>query len=193
MGQRGAGWTAVPTIPASPRVDSVRATLPPVVIRPARRNDVSKLSAFFIEAWKEAGPSALGFTGATDEAIAAISSEEFLTRRLATPTIHMTVAEEGRSIIGFASVKRVGPREAELSAIVVLESATGRGVGTRLLRKAIDAARKRGFTSILVKTEVKNERAIRFYRNNGFTESGKALEKIGASKVSLRLMERRLR
>lgn len=40
-----------------------------VQVRPARPNDVPKLSAFLIEAWKEAGPGALGFTGATEEAI----------------------------------------------------------------------------------------------------------------------------
>ncbi len=165
----------------------------PLVIRPARPNDVSKLSAFFVEAWKEAGPGALGFAGATDEAIGEIASEEFLKKRLAIPTIQMMVAEEGRRIIGFTSVRRVEAREAELSSIVVLESATGRGVGSRLLRKALDAARKRGFNSVRVKTEVTNERAINFYRKAGFTESGKAIERVGGVKVALRFMVKRLR
>jgi len=164
-----------------------------LVIRPARPNDVSKLSAFFIEAWKEAGPGALGFTGATDEAIREIASEEFLKKRLATPTIQMMVAEEGRRIIGFSSVRRVEAGEAELSGIVVLESATGRGVGSRLLRKALDAARKRGFNSVRVKTEVTNERAINFYRKAGFTETGKAVERVGGARVALRFMVKRLR
>ena len=166
---------------------------PPVAIRPARMNDVSKLSAFFVEAWREAGPGALGFSGASDEAIREISSEEFLKKRLATPTIMMMVAEEGRRIIGFASVRRVEAREAELSGIAVLESATGRGVGTRLLRKALDAARKRGFNSVLAKTEVTNERAIKFYKSAGFTESGKAMERLGGSKMALRIMAKKLR
>ncbi len=166
---------------------------PPLSIRPARANDVSKLSSFFAEAWKEAGPGALGFAGATDEAIKEIASEEFLKRRLATPTIQMTVAEEGRRIIGFSSVRRLEGREAELSAIVVLESATGRGVGSRLLRKALDGARKRGYLSVLVKTEVANERAISFYRKSGFTESGKAVERVGGTRVALRYMAKRLR
>ena len=163
------------------------------MIRPPRQNDVSKLSAFFVEAWKEAGPGALGFSGATNEAISEIASEEFLRKRLATPTIQMMVAEEGRRIIGFSSVRRVDAREAELSAIVVLESATGKGVGSRLLRKALDAARKRGFNSVSVKTEMTNERAISFYRKAGFTESGKAVERVGGTRVALRFLVKRLR
>ncbi len=164
-----------------------------MVIRPARPNDVSKLSAFFVEAWKEAGPGALGFAGATDGAITEIASEEFLKRRLATPTIQMMVAEEGRRIIGFSSVRKAEERQAELSAIVVLRSSEGRGVGSRLLRKALDAARKRGFRSMIAKTEVTDEKSIRFYASAGFTESGKALERIGGARVEVRLMMKRLR
>jgi ribosomal protein S18 acetylase RimI-like enzyme len=176
--------------PANPQTVARPAVL---VIRPARPNDVSKLSAFFVEAWKEAGPGALGFAGATEEAIREIASEEFLKKRLATPTIQMMVAEEERRIIGFSSMRRVEAREAELSGIAVLESATGKGVGSRLLRKALDAARKRGFNSVRVKTEVTNERAISFYRKAGFTESGKAVERVGGAKMALRFMVKRLR
>jgi ribosomal protein S18 acetylase RimI-like enzyme len=166
---------------------------PALVVRPARANDVSKLSVFFFEAWKEVGPAALGFAGANDEAIKEIASEDFLMRRLATPTIQMMVAEEERRIIGFSSMRRVGAREAELLGITVLEIATGKGVGTRLLRKALDAARKRGFNSVRVKTEVTNERAINFYRKAGFTESGKSVERVGGARVALRFMVKRLR
>ena len=176
--------------PASPlRVERPSA----LVIRPARPNDVSKLSSFLVEAWKEAGPGALGFTGAKDEAIGEIASEEFLKKRLATPTIQMMVAEEERRIIGFSSLRKVEAREAELSGMAVLASATGKGVGSRLLRKALDAARKRGFNSVRVKTEATNERAISFYRKAGFTESGKAVERVGGTKMTLRFMVKRLR
>ena len=176
--------------PVNPlRVDRPSA----LVIRPARPNDVSKLSTFLVDAWKEAGPGALGFNGATDEAIREIASEEFLKKRLATPTIQMMVAEEERRIIGFSSLRRVEARKAELSGIAVLASATGKGVGSRLLRKALDAARKRGFNSVSVKTESTNERAISFYRKAGFTESGRAVERVGGTKMTLRFMVKRLR
>lgn len=163
-----------------------------LLVRPARPNDVSMLSAFFNDAWKEAGPDALGFTGATDEAIREIASEEFLKKMLSSPRVFMVVAEEAGKIIGFSSVRRIGEREAELAGIVVLESETGRGVGTKLLRKALEGAKKRRFSLILVKTEVANERAVNFYRKAGFTESGKAVEKVGSAKVALRRLVKKL-
>jgi ribosomal protein S18 acetylase RimI-like enzyme len=177
---------------ASPKRGATRP-IPVTSVRPARPNDVSKLSDLFLRAWREAGPGALGFAGATEEAIGEIASEEFLKKRLATPSMQTTVAEEGREIVGFASVRRMGEREAELSGIVVLESARGRGVGSRLLRKALDGARKRGFNSVVVKTEVANERAIGFYKKAGFTEAGKATERIGGTRAALRILVKRLR
>ncbi|HYB06898.1 MAG TPA: GNAT family N-acetyltransferase, partial [Nitrososphaerales archaeon] len=69
----------------------------------------------------------------------------------------------------------------------------GKGIGTRLLRKAMEGARRRGFGSILVKTEQINDRAIRFYKNAGFVESGKDIEKVGRVKVQLQILVKRLR
>lgn len=164
-----------------------------VQVRPARQNDVLKLSAFLVEAWREAGPGALGFTGATDEAIKEIASEEFLKKRIASPNVQMVVAEEEGRVIGFSSVRKVEAREAELSGIIVLENATGKGIGTRLIRKAAEGARKRGFTSMQVKTEVINDRAISFYKKAGFTESGRKVEKVGRTKVALQVLVKKLR
>ena len=162
------------------------------VVRPARPSDVKGLSAFFVRAWKEAGPGALGFTGANDEAIREIASIEFLAERLRSPTTQLFVAEEDAGIVGFASL-RSHDKECELSGIVVLESAAGRGVGTRLLRKATDTAKRRGFGSVLVKTEVANARAISFYKRNGFTETEKRTEKVGGIRVPLLILIKRFR
>jgi ribosomal protein S18 acetylase RimI-like enzyme len=164
-----------------------------VVVRPARLNDVEPLGVFFIRAWRESGPGALGFTGATDEAIRTISTVDFLTQRLHSPNIRIVIAEKDRIVLGFASIRATGRREGELSAIVVLESAAGVGLGTKLLRKASEAATKMGLEHLTVKTEAVNQRAIRFYKKNGFTESGKVQEKVGRAKVSLMVLEKRLR
>jgi ribosomal protein S18 acetylase RimI-like enzyme len=163
-----------------------------IEVRPARRNDASKLSVFFTQAWSEAGPEALGFTGATDESIKEIASEEFLSKRLASPLAQIVVAEIDGRVVGFASLRKSGEREAELSGIVVLESETGSGIGTRLMRKTVDLAKRRGFRTVVVKTEVNNARAIGFYRRVGFTESGKVVEKVGRTNVVLLTLLRRL-
>jgi ribosomal protein S18 acetylase RimI-like enzyme len=154
-------------------------------------NDIPRLSSFFLKAWDEAGPGAMGFSGATDEAISAIASPDFLEKRLMSPNTRMVVAEETKEVIGFASL-RLG-KEAELSGIVVLQKATGRGIGTRLLRKALDVARKRGYHRLSVKTEASNARAIGFYKKAGFTESHRTNEGVGRDRVPVQVLVKQLR
>ncbi len=162
-------------------------------VRPARPNDASMLSEFFLEAWHEAGPGAMGFAGATEESIKEIASLEFLSRRLSSPSTRIFVAQEGRKVIGFASVRLKEGREAELSGMVVLESAKGRGIGSRLLRKACDGARKRGCLRISVKTEVANARAIAFYKKAGFTESSRETARVGRTRIPIQLLAKKVR
>jgi ribosomal protein S18 acetylase RimI-like enzyme len=164
-----------------------------VVVRPARKSDAFALSAFFTRAWKEAGPGALGFTGATDESINAISSEEFLSHRLSSLSVRIVVAELDRTVLGFASIRVIGKREGELSGVVVLESASGRGLGTKLVRRASETAGNLGLERLTVKTEAANQRAIRFYKKSGFTESGRTSEKVGRVRASLMILEKKLR
>jgi diamine N-acetyltransferase len=163
------------------------------MVRPAKTNDAEGLSRFMIEAWQEAGPGALGFTGATLEAIKEIASEDFLTKRLMSPSVKMMVAEQGDRVVGFSSVRTLQGRAAELSGIVVLESATGMGIGTRLLRKSVEDAKRRGLARLQVKTERINERAIRFYKKAGFAESGKGIEKVGRTRIEVTVLVKRLR
>jgi N-acetylglutamate synthase-like GNAT family acetyltransferase len=163
-----------------------------IEVRQARRNDASKLAAFFIQAWNEAGPNALGFAGATDEAINAIATEAFLSKRLTSPVTQIVVAETERRFVGFASLRKTEAREAELSGIVVLESETGTGIGSRLLKKSVDLARRRGIRTLVVKTETANLRALSFYKKAGFTESNKLMGKVGGTKVLLQLLQKRL-
>jgi ribosomal protein S18 acetylase RimI-like enzyme len=170
-----------------------RTNYPRTVIRPARKNDATSLGTFFMRAWQEAGPGALGFTGATDEAIKAISSEEFLLRRLKSSSIRIVVAERGEEILGFASVRAIGKGDAELSGIVVLEGASGMGLGTKLIGKACETAVKLGSERLIVRTEVFNQRAIRFYKENRFTESTKTSQKVGRVDVPLLVLQRKLR
>ena len=173
--------------------DSAVAGVPKTVVRPSRVSDAPRLSDFFLRAWREAGPGALGFTGATEEAVREIASEEFLRKRLSSPNVQMVVAEEGAAVVGFASLKRASAREVELTGVVVLESYAGRGLGSRLLKKALDSARKRGYVTVTVKTECENARAIAFYKGAGFTESGKTTEKVGRAKVALMVLAKKLR
>ena len=164
-----------------------------VIVRPARKADAVLLGTFFLRAWKEAGPEALGFTGANEEAIREIASKEFLSSRLASPNTRIVIAERRGEIMGFASIRRTGKKEAELSGVVVLESESGRGVGSRLVRKACNAALGVGVVLLTVKTEVLNTRAVGFYKKNGFVEMKKTTEKVGRRRILVMVLQRELR
>ena len=166
------------------------ADRPRVAVRAAKVTDAKTLGEFFKRAWNEAGPGALGFTGATEGAIKEISSEKFLAARLASPNVKMLVATEGGEVMGFASLRAEGARSAELSGIVVLQAASGRGVGARLIRKSFAMAKRLWFRTISVRTEFFNKRAIGFYKKNGFTESGRTTEKVGRTMAQLQILQK---
>ena len=161
---------------------AAKATVRPVtegtpaalVIRPARANDVSKLSVFFSEAWKEGGTWRPRVRRGKRRSHRGDSLRGFPEEKTCHPHYpndgcgggtkdhRLLQHEKGRSEGGGAlGNSSAGKRDWQ-------------GVGSRLLRKALDVARKRGFNSVLVKTEVTNDKAINFYRKAGFTESGKS-------------------
>jgi N-acetylglutamate synthase-like GNAT family acetyltransferase len=155
--------------------------------------DVHKLVTFFLQAWSEAGPGALGFTGTTEKTIREVDSEEFLKERLSNPYVKMHFVEDGGKILGFAATRRIDENTIELSGIIVLESATGKGIGTELVKKVISSASQVGFRKIVVKTEVFNQRAIGFYTKMGFAEVGKTSENVEGTSVDVVVLEKALR
>jgi len=161
-----------------------------VTVRIARKTDAKALGVFLIRAWREAGPGALGFTGATEDTIREISSAYFLVQRIGNPKIRMMVAIVAGDIVGFASIRAESPKTAELSGIVVLQSASGSGIGTRLIQRTLRLAAGLGFKTMTVRTEVFNERAIGFYKRNGFTESARATEKVGRMTVPVQVLRK---
>jgi len=155
--------------------------------------DVQKLMKFFLRAWREAGSGALGFTGATEETISEIASEEFLKERLSNPAVNMYIVENNGKILGFAATRKIDENTIELSGIIVLESATGKGVGTKLFEKVILSAIQVGFRKIVVKTEVANQRAISFYKKMGLAQVGETRENVEGRGVDVVILEKTLR
>jgi len=155
--------------------------------------DVQRLITFFLQAWREAGSGALGFTGATRETINEIASEGFLKERLTNPAVTMYIVKDQGKVLGFAGTRKADENALELSGIIVLESATGKGVGTLLVEKATSSARRVGFRKIMVKTEFLNRRAINFYKKMGFVEVGKTTENVEGTGVDVVVLEKALR
>jgi len=155
--------------------------------------DVAAVSRFIREAWREAGPGALGWSGATEEDIAEISSEGFLERSAGDPGQDFFIALDGGRVVGMAVGRAGEVDEVELSGIVVIQSLVGRGIGGRLFEKVQGSAEVRGARRIVVKTEESNDRAISFYTRNGFELVGRKTEKVGETNVRLALLSKDLR
>lgn len=153
-----------------------------------KRSDIPLLRSFFMEEWRLAGSSALGWTGATDENIAEVSSESFLLGLIGNLDLKVFICKIGKEVVGFCAIRTVERKSLELAGIIVREDQTGKGIGNSLIRIAKKEAVKSGFTTMLVKTEPINERALSFYRSVGFVEQERAIEKLNGIEVSLTVL-----
>ena len=158
----------------------------------AALSDVSSLREFILEAWKEAGPSAWGWTGATETSVQELASMDHLRELVLNPGVKVLLAMDGERVIGFAVNRKVDEIMAELAGIIVSEGSTGKGVGTALIKAAMKAASEQGFRDVTVKTEVFNERAIGFYEANGFRRAGLTTEVVEGRGIDLVILKRRL-
>jgi ribosomal protein S18 acetylase RimI-like enzyme len=152
-------------------------------------SDIPKLRAFVLEAWRLAGPSALGWTGATDENISEIASEGYLQGFVGNPDLKVFISRIGENVVGFCALRGIDDRHIELAGIVVRQDQLGRGVGTDLLEAAKKQAITSGFAAMLVKTESNNDRALSFYRRKGFVEGEHVVEEISGTHVNLTVLK----
>jgi len=86
------------------------------------------------------------------------------------------VAHEGNEVVGMVSLlftisTAEGGPVCWLEDMVVRPDRRGDGLGSRLLRHAIDYARIHRFSRITLLTDKVNDGAIRFYERHGFVES----------------------
>lgn len=82
------------------------------------------------------------------------------------------VAVDGNTVKGFATTGQAGadtPTTGELMALYVEPDAWGLGIGRRLIEEARTRLCRRGFSDALLWVLVGNERAVRFYRRDGWT------------------------
>ncbi len=149
----------------------------------ATEADAESIAEFLWRAWEEARPDAPGFAGATEEAIRALTNRESIAKRVGGPNRRMFIAREAEKVVGFSANRAVDDDLVELAGIVVLESMTGRRIGTGLCRIAIETARREGYRRMRVRTEVDNERALGFYKSQGFKPIRSLTETVGDTEV----------
>jgi len=152
-------------------------------VREATSDDVDAFATFFRAAWREAGPEAPGFAGATDQVIEELTTREAILDRLGGPERRLYLAWSSAEVVGFAATRRLDEHTIELAGIIVLGRAAGRGIGTKLVGAAIDAARQEGEKRMIVRTETTNDTAQAFYRRCGFSMVGASVEDVDGTAV----------
>jgi GNAT superfamily N-acetyltransferase len=98
------------------------------------------------------------------------------------------VARDGGAAVGMVSLlftvsTAEGGQAAWLEDMVLRAGQRGGGLGTRLLRHAIEWARAQGIARISLLTDRTNEGAIRFYGRQGFGESAMTVLRLPLAQV----------
>jgi len=137
-------------------------------VRPAVVTDAAGIAAVHVQSWRETYVEQLPAATLT-----ALDEAEFTarwTRNLQSGTADIWVALAGETIIGWASSSagrdEDRPHNLELEGIYVVASHHGSGAGQGLLDAAI------GHRDAYLWMAVGNDRALAFYRRNGFTPDG---------------------
>ena len=109
----------------------------------------------------------LGYPTTTAEA------EQRAAAVLGRPEHLVLVAEEGGDVVGWVhvapSVTLESDPSAEVAGLVVDEEFRGRAIGARLIAEAEAWAARQGYGLMRVRSNVKRNRARRFYERAGFT------------------------
>lgn len=104
---------------------------------------------------------------------------ELIRSELADPNITYFIVFHESYAIGYAKLRQGSPRPCvrgqnavELQRIYVVERFWKKGVGKMLLDQVIGEARGKGFDSLWLEVWEQNERGLRFYEKQGFTDTG---------------------
>lgn len=88
------------------------------------------------------------------------------------PSGQMVMCSPDGTVAGFISSVKLDSSTVRIMMFAVDPRFRGRGIGTRLLSALRMRAMMEGMTAIVLEVRTGNERAIAFYRNNGFVPSG---------------------
>jgi len=148
------------------------------LLRPAQAGDARNLAALSIQVWLHTYATE-GIRDALATFVLAEFTEAKLRQRIQDPQRRLFVAEDAGHLVGYAELDLEAPREdvpgiqVELTTLYVQEHFGGKGIGTRLLAACAQEARQRcGHPGLWLSVYHRNERAMAFYRKQGFSERG---------------------
>ena len=96
-----------------------------------------------------------------------------LMKAYAGPRSAFFVAEESGQIVGTCGVKSEDAKIAILRRLFVDPKFRGKGVGTGLLKQALDFCRQIGYREVVIRTSSRMAHAIRLCESLGFREDGR--------------------
>ena len=170
---------AVAALHATRIAEGFLVTLGPAFLRRLYRRIVRSSQAFVLVADEPAGPARArqvrGFIAVADNTGALY--REFLLHDGVAAAIGATrgvlrAPTKVWETLAYGLRDGAGPHGAEVLATAVAATSVQRGVGTRLVRHAVEEIRRRGATSARVVTAVGNVHAVRTYERGGFRADG---------------------
>ncbi|MDE6356206.1 MAG: ribosomal protein S18-alanine N-acetyltransferase [Clostridia bacterium] len=94
-------------------------------------------------------------------------SYQMLVSSFQSESFYGVLCEDGGEIIGYGGIT-VTADSADIDNIAVTEAYRGGGVGTKILKELIKAAKKGGAKKVFLEVRVSNSNAMKLYLKNGF-------------------------
>lgn len=110
------------------------------------------------------------------------TGKQYFQKLLTDENKYCIVAEENGKLIGYVVSSEIefdyrNGKHLEINNMGVSPRYRNKGVGTELINEVLKRAKSNGFTKIYVNSYFKNEKAIVFYKQNGFSEIDVSLER----------------
>ena len=163
-----------------------------VELRDATQADAHDIATVVVRSWRAAYRGLL-----PDDVLTGLSipdRERFWSAVLTArqPRTRVVVAVVDGAVVGFAATgpplvpaDRADPTLGDLYALYLAPDVWRRGFGTRLHAAALDRIRSCGFTHAGLWVLDTNERALRFYRHHGWTDTGRSQRDRGPGDTEL--------
>ncbi len=174
------------------------------VFRPAAPNDADELSRVATETFHDGWAAIIGATFASDYAAEHLNNDRLGTEITDGDTHYFALATEAETgaIIGYGKLgltrlpheSVTGPRPVVLQRFYVSAVGRGTGIADALLLACEAEATRRGFSTLWLECDPRNERAWRFYEKRGFEARGTAVYHYpNGCNDQIRIMERVIR
>lgn len=160
-------------------------------VRTAGKQDLEAISALLSDTWHDTYDRIYG-TDKVSEITASWHSRQALERNLAQLTSEFIVADDGTRIggVAFASWSDPESKQVTLHQLYVHPACQGQRIGAALLDEIIDAFPDAN--TLRLEVEPANEKAIGFYRANGFEKVGETADCGGRTGIPAAIYERSL-